>query len=507
MLNNLPEDIIKYLVDELPPFTGVLIIRTDEDGKVIDFHGPHAEYLREIPKSGKAIHEYLPALYSMIPPLISPMILNKIQSNSNVYSDIHIVESNENDYWVFIVDQSHKVEGIRDIIQKMNEEKFSKERKQVKRLIENASPYEVFGDLILEIISDEEAIIQSNVPEWFRLLAPGILINSTINFTDIFPFLEVFLFEANEFWSNEKNGKYKSGIWTENLPDNGEISLNSIAIFNNDTKYLLIRPLDEGIDKEQLGFQMAREQKLAYEKLEKAEKKLKTLLDYKDKFVSIVSHDLRSPVAAVLGITNLLVSDEKEISKLDSFYQDMVFNIKDEMVRLLDYNDKLYHWSNLELGNFEIVIEKISLRSIINTAQRTSQSKFDSKEISFSTNLKKDIEIEVDHALFMQVLNNLVSNAVKFTPEKGEIAIIFYEKNENLEIVVSDSGVGMTKSVSENIFSGFTRNSTMGTSGEKGTGLGLGIVKKIIDAHGFTIRVESIVGKGSQFIITIPKSL
>lgn len=505
MLNNLPQDIIQYLVDELPPFTGILIIRSDSEGNIIDFHGPHKEYLRNEPETGKPIHEYVPALFSMVPPLVSPMVLNKIQSNNSVYADIHIVEGLDNEYWVFFVDQSNNVEGIRDIIQKMNEKKYQKEVSKESSSSSTLNPYSVFGDLILEITDDDTGIIRSTVPSWFNLLSPGILTNTSINFKLTFPFLEVFMIDAEEFFNKQQDGKLKSGIWTETISNNKEIALSAIAIFVGDSKFLLIRQLEEDIKQEQLYYQMAREQKLAYEKLEKTERKLKTLLDYKDKFVSIVSHDLRSPVAAVLGISDMLVNDKDELSKLSEFYQDMIFNIKEEMVRLLDYNDKLYHWSNLELGNFKIVKKEVSLKHIIEIAERTAQGKFKAKNIAFSTNLDKDIIVDVDQALFLQVLNNLVSNSVKFTPENGTISINVSENNDKLEISVVDSGVGMPKEISENIFSGFTRKSTIGTSGEKGTGLGLGIVKKIIDSHDFSIRVESEVGEGSKFIITIPK--
>jgi len=102
----------------------------------------------------------------------------------------------------------------------------------------------------------------------------------------------------------------------------------------------------------------------------------------------------------------------------------------------------------------------------------------------------------------LQVLNNLLSNAIKFTPENGSIAIDITD-SKGLQLAIIDSGVGMPKKICDNIFSGFARNSSMGTHGEKGTGLGLGIVKKIVDAHGFTINVESELGSGSRFIIDI----
>ena len=501
MLNTLPKDIIKYLIDELPPFTGILIIKTDEEGSIIDFYGPHKKYLIDIPEIGKPIHEHVPALYSMIPPLISPMVLNKIKSNNSVYADIHLIETEQDGYWIFFVDQNREAESIRQIIQKINEDKIRKGAHKTNTGNEIFNPFVVFNYLNIKIAEDNKAIIISSLPRWFSLIAPKYSENDTINISEIFPYFEVFNMEADEFWAKKENGKIKSGIWTETLSNGKDIILSAYAIYHNNNKYILIKP-EEEIGKEQIALQLARDQKLAYEKLEKAEKKLKTLLDYKDKFVSIVSHDLRSPVAAVLGIADMLVSDKKELSKLDEFYIEMIHSIKDEMIRLLDYNDKLYHWSNLELGNFEVVKEKTGLKKIIEIAHRTADKRLKSKNISFLTNLKEDIEIEVDMTLFLQVLNNLLANAIKFTTENGDVSINV-TKGNNIQIAVIDSGVGMPKEVSENIFSGHTRDSSLGTDGEKGTGLGLGIVKKIIDAHGFTINVKSEQGKGSEFIIVM----
>lgn len=500
MLSKLPKEIIEYLISELPPFTGVLIIKSDYEGKIIDFLGPNIEYLNTIPEKGKPVHEYIPALYGMIPPLVSPIVFNRIQLKDNLYADIHVYSSNKGEQWIFLVDQSHQVEELKDILQKMNENKYNEE--SLKQFTDS-NPYAVFQDLILEIESDNLAIIRSDIPNWFSDMSPVQLTNSSIEFTKTFPFLEVFIIEANEFWNKKTDGSFRSGIWTETIPGMGDIPLRATAILTKGTKYILIRPWEEEAGNEQLGFQMAREQKLAFEKLEKAEAKLKTLLEYKDKFVSIVSHDLRSPVSAVLGISEMLINDKKELNKLNNFYQEMIFNIKEELERLLDYNNKLYHWSNLELGNFEIVKTKTSLKYIIDTAERTAQSKLNQKKIVFSSNLINDIKVDVDQSLFMQVINNLVSNAVKFTPENGTISIDVTLKLNIIYIAIKDTGVGMPEEVSSNIFSGFTRNSTIGTGGEKGTGLGLGIVKKIIDAHGFKISVDSKVGEGSSFIITM----
>jgi len=499
MLSKLPLEITEYLVDKLPPYTGVLIIKCDSEGKIIDFHGPHKEYLATVPVKGEAVHNFVPALFSMVPPLVSPMVLHKVKAGTEIHADIHLVNTSEDENWIFFVDQELETKGIKELLQKINETKLSEENGSAKT--ESINLLSVFDYINLKVVNDESAIIENPIPQWFKLLKPGFE-EKTINYTEVFPYLEVFLFEAKEFWDKKAEGKIKSGVWTESLSNGEEIVLTAFAIYNQGNEFILIRPIDKGFDKEQFALQMARDQKLAYEKLEKAEQKLKTLLEYKDKFVSIISHDLRSPVAAVLGIAEMLANDKEELAKLDDFYREMILSIKEEMLRLLDYNDKLYHWSNLELGNFKISKEEVSLKKVIETAQRTAEKKLSAKNISFSTNLHSDIKISVDLTLFLQVLNNLMANAIKFTPENGSISIDVKEGNP-MQIIVKDSGVGMPKEVSNNIFSGFSRASTSGTSGEKGTGLGLGIVKKIVDGHGFTIHVESETGKGSSFIIEL----
>jgi len=502
MLKNLPKEIVKYLVEELPPFTGLLLVKTDENGIVKGYYGQFLDYFTEEPMPGKNIHDYSPALFSMIPPLVSPMVLNNIKSTTQNYADIHIIESSVNDYWVIFMDQTNEVEKIRDILQQINSKKLKLESGKINH---KKNLFNVFGYLQLKVLGEKIGMIEGPIPLWFKSLNPAYKDGDNIIYTEIFPYLEVFEYEVSEFWELKNNGKLKSGIWTETTSDGRDITLNAIAIYYDDEKYLLIQEVAKGQDGTQMALQMARDQKLAYEKLEKAERKLKTLLEYKDKFVSIVSHDLRSPVAAVLGIAELLLNDKEEIDKLSDFNKDMLLSIKEEMLRLLDYNDKLYHWSNLELGNFEIVKSKTNLLKIIEAAGRTANQKMKAKNISFSTNLKKNININIDTTLFLQVVNNLMANAIKFTPENGHISIDVAHKKNKLEIAVVDSGVGMTEEISKNIFKGFARNSTMGTGGEKGTGLGLGIVKKIIDAHGFEIRVDSEPGKGSSFIIVIER--
>ena len=303
----------------------------------------------------------------------------------------------------------------------------------------------------------------------------------------------------------KRRRKIISETWSETF-GNKDHFLRAYAVnFNNDN-YLFIKSfIREGVDEQNL-LQAFRDSTLAFDKLEKTEKKLKKLLSYKNKFNSIISHDLRSPIAAILGVVNVLTSDEKELGKLNPDYQELIFGIKDEMLRLLDYNDKLYHWANLELGNFKLEIEEVTLSEVIKIAANTAKSKCQEKNISLKINIENGSKVKLDKTLFLQVLNNLLSNAIKFTPENNEITISEKQQNGNVIIAIKDTGIGMQDEVVQNLFEDSIRETTLGTSGEKGTGLGLGIIKKIIDAHNFSVRAQSKLGEGTTFYIEIPES-
>ncbi len=319
----------------------------------------------------------------------------------------------------------------------------------------------------------------------------------------IFPFLEVFESEASEFWAQNEKGLFKSGIWTQENPEGKNYLLRAFASNLKGKHYLLTWLFVGYLHDEQDIIQKAREQQLTYKKLSKAESRLKELLDYKEKFVSIISHDLRSPIASVFGVSEMLINDKELNEKLDDFNRELLLNIKSEMGRLLDYNTKLYHWSNLELGNFNLVLEDIQVSELVKIVEQTEKHGFKRKNISFFKNLESNLTVKVDITLFLQALNNLVSNAIKFTPENGSITVDAYKKTTSNSIIisVSDTGVGIPEDVRENIFS--KHITSHGTAGEKGSGLKLGIVKKVIDAHRYSIDVKSEEGKGTRFNIII----
>ncbi len=507
MLKTLPESTFTYVLEQLPPYVGLFVIKADDAGKIVDYFGNYNNYLSREPHVEEAVDQLVPALLGMVPPMINPTVLNRIQTDKESIADIHIVADEETNYWIFFVDQTKEVESIRHLLQGMNEAKLALETDQSSA--ETINPFcrlDIFGYMTFTRLDENTFERIGKYPDWFVQLEANIDdTRDQIQLADWFPFLEVFLMEANEFWQDTKESVLESGIWVEKTKKGEETLLKAFAVNLEGKAFLMINTLNNSIDVPRETIQRAREQSLAYDKLEKTERKLKELLSYKDKFVSIVSHDLRSPVAAVLGIAEMMCNDDEVMGSLDDFYTEMVQNIRSEMNRLLDYNDKLYHWSNLELGNFELVKTQVDLKALATSAGRVAESKMATKNIKFNLDVPEKLSVFVDETLFSQVLNNLVGNAVKFTPEEGSISIRAIAQDEDVLLKVCDTGVGMPDEVQQKIFAGFSRDSTIGTGGEKGTGLGLGIVKKIVDAHFADIWVESTPGKGSDFVIRIRK--
>lgn len=502
------ETTIRYILNEIPPYLGLVVLQADDEGVLQQWYGPIEKYFNQKPENGQPIDHFAPFLFGMIPPLINPMVIPHLQINEKHYVEVHIFMDEERRNWIFLIDQTREVEIIHPIIQFYNEEKLAK--------ISDKKDSTAKGALTALYLLDYMSFERNNsgmyrllgaIPSWFENMKGKLYFDGKkVLITETFPFLEVFQIEADSIWNSEKDGKLASGLWEEDINKEEKLYLQALALRHEKRNYLLIKPVNQhsGVDRDFI--QKAREQKLTLDQLASTEKKLKQLLAFKDQFVSIISHDLRSPIGAVIGLSNLLLDDENLRRKLDNGQLELLSDIKSEMLRLLDYNDKLYQWSNLELGNFKIVKSRVQADELARYVHKMQAEKLRQKKIIFEHHIDPNFELEADETLLGQALNNLVGNSVKFTPEGGKISIFFKNENDKQWIEVSDTGIGMDQETCNRLFSGFTRKTTVGTFGEKGTGLGLGIVKKIMDAHGFHIGVNSKQGKGSTFKIDLFKS-
>jgi PAS domain S-box-containing protein len=223
----------------------------------------------------------------------------------------------------------------------------------------------------------------------------------------------------------------------------------------------------------------------------------------KDKFFSIIAHDLRSPFNAFLGFTRLMAENLNELS-LDDIKKIAVV-MSNSATNLYNLLENLLEWSQLQRGLIKfkpvsfLLLPRVSecILSIIEPA--------DKKGLEISYDIAENISVFADANMFASIIRNLVSNSVKFTPKSGKIMIRAKISNNNsVEISISDTGIGMKKELIRGLFHLDEKTNRKGTEGEPSTGLGLIICKDFIEKHGGTIWVESEEGKGSNFHFILP---
>ena len=497
-------DIAAFLFDRMSGPAKALLLKTDSEGRILQISG-HIRHFSSQLETGTLVSDVFPFL-AAFPPVneaasadLPHLMWEGRYLNVSVFREKNAVT------WFLITDATGEVARMKPHIQKNND--FALEHKKQAAFENPLGDLHLFGVAGFIQAGAGSFVPQGELPRWATRYFQTIEQNREgLNLTDVFPYLDVFLPEAEAHWKAEKETLLGSDMWIESPAPDVELHFRAFATTKNGNRYLLIRRLeDDDIPVSQRTIQKAREHQLLYEKLQKAEKKLKQLLYYKDKFVSIVSHDLRSPMASVVSIAEMLLTDDELLAVMSDFNREMLQSMKEELERLLEYNNRLYHWSNLELGNFKLDKEKVSVKKLIDSALQTAKNKMEAKQIRYRAVVPEDFELELDVSLFSQVLNNLLGNAVKFTPENGEIKAGAVREKGVVRFFVSDTGVGMPEAVQKSVFAGVPNESTLGTSGEKGSGLGLDIVRKIVEAHGFAIAVQSEPGKRTVFTITVPE--
>lgn len=276
--------------------------------------------------------------------------------------------------------------------------------------------------------------------------------------------------------------------------DTAEIKdIHSIAIFDKEKKIIF------GI------IQNITERKRTEEALKESEARLKELNATKDKFFSIVAHDLKSPFNSIIGFSELLgglvqKKDYEGIKEYAGIIQNSSQKVMDLLLNLLE-------WSRSQTGRMEFNPEYIEISALINNIAELLFDSAQQKPVTVSLNLQHNLVAFADKAMVSTILRNLVSNAIKFTPSGGKITVSTKKAQDDLIISVTDNGVGIKKEDIEKLFRLDENHSTLGTQNEKGTGLGLILCKEFAEKHGGKIWVKSEFGKGSTFYLTIPQPI
>jgi signal transduction histidine kinase len=246
------------------------------------------------------------------------------------------------------------------------------------------------------------------------------------------------------------------------------------------------------------------ERKKAEEELTSINNELQKLNAEKDKFFSILAHDLRSPFNSIIGFSNILLEKvQMEDFENSKEYAGIIINSSQRAMNLLT---NLMQWSQSQTGRLNFNPEDFKIETIIDEIILLFADTAIQKSISITKVLPSSLAVYGDKAMIDTIIRNLVSNALKFTPQGGTIIISVEADHKGVKVSVADSGVGMLKSIMEKLFRIDVNCSTYDTQGEKGTGLGLILCKDFIKQHGGKIGVESEPGKGSKFHFTIPNN-
>lgn len=234
-----------------------------------------------------------------------------------------------------------------------------------------------------------------------------------------------------------------------------------------------------------------------------SEQELRKTNKMKDKFFSIISHDLRSPFQGLIGMANILVEDD-ELTQEErkEFTQKLYEGLKTQF----NFIDDLLTWNRVQRGVIEFDPTLNDLSSLIEKTISLLDSSIENKELNLTCEVPENIFFVFDRNMIATVVRNLLSNAIKFTHRGGDIKVTVEDAPNSISVIIQDSGVGIYKSDLEKFWGVETHYSTKGTDGEGGSGLGLILCKDFVEKHGGKISVESEVNIGSKFTFTLPKN-
>lgn len=242
--------------------------------------------------------------------------------------------------------------------------------------------------------------------------------------------------------------------------------------------------------------------KIRTREIEQSREELENLNRKKDLIFSILSHDLRSPLTTLKGFLGLLIDNSDALSKED--VQKYATNIRNSVTTSLDLIDNTLFWSLSQTGNIQCIPTSVPLSPVFEKIKGLYLPTAEKKHLTLSFPTVNGLAVHADENMLYVLLRNLVSNAIKFTPEMNTIRVDALRNGDEVSVSVKDSGIGMTSEEINKLFLFDNPMVKKGTSSEKGTGLGLMLCKKFVEANKGKLLIESQVGVGSVFTVVFP---
>lgn len=239
-------------------------------------------------------------------------------------------------------------------------------------------------------------------------------------------------------------------------------------------------------------------------KLRQYSDELKLANETKNKFFSIIAHDLRSPFHAFLGLSGLLAENTDSLSREE--IKNYASALNAALKNQFDLLNDLLDWAKLQNKDFMLNVKSVNLNDLVKSVLDPLSLSAKHKEILLRNNISPNLFLSSDGNMIKLLIRNLISNSIKFTNKNGFVEISALKKAGFIEITVADNGVGIPEDEIQKLLKEDGIHSTEGTGSEKGTGLGLLLCREIVKKHGGKIWVESELGKGTKFVFTIPNN-
>ena len=238
--------------------------------------------------------------------------------------------------------------------------------------------------------------------------------------------------------------------------------------------------------------------------LRRLTKELQQVLESKNKLFHILSHDLRSPFNGILAFSQALADEAETLSReeIQDFSQ-TVLNSAEQFMHLID---NLLQCTRFELGSLEYQPNTVTIDSVVGNVLTLLKGNAAQKKVNLVYETNPATEVFADSTMLHSIFQNLISNAIKFTPSNGRVTVCAADQGSMIQVSVIDSGVGVPPEKLAHLFELMAGRSTDGTAGEKGTGLGLLLCKDLVEKHGGQLWVDSVVGQGTSFHLTLPKA-
>ena len=241
------------------------------------------------------------------------------------------------------------------------------------------------------------------------------------------------------------------------------------------------------------------------DKLRDLNRALEEAVRSKDRFFSIIAHDLRGPFTALLGAAEMI--KETVDSSGDKTAMEMAAILKTSVENTYLLLENLLEWSRLQRNVLKLAPEDLALEVLVRSSCSVLRTALEEKGIDFRIDVPEEFQVFADRNMLSTIIRNLTGNAIKFTPRGGVVAVRAYENGDRICVEVRDTGVGIERARIADLFMADHSTHTRGTEGEKGSGLGLLLVKDFVERHGGVLKVESEPGKGSLFAFDIARKV